>query len=169
MEENQTQTSRTQSILRFAIVGVILVLLLVAGLYFGKRVMNAEQAQKTPEPSKVADKKTETSAANKKIAQQRAEEQKTAEKEAAAKKEEARKAAEAKKAEEKKKAEAAAAAKSEAQPATPTPAQTPPATTNEALPSTGPVEVIAVLLGLSALSYGSFSFLRSKHELTKVV
>jgi FtsZ-interacting cell division protein ZipA len=176
MENSQVQPSRSRSVIGFVIVAIILIVLLLGGLYFGKKFV-ANMGQKTATTSKTPAKMTSTSPANKKVADNNA----------------TKKTAPSTSKSDTKKSSTPAATPQTTPPTTqtpstttPAPSATPPTTTTPSsstsnpqtvantgpsspLPSTGPVEVVSVILGASALAYGGYTYLRSRRELSRVV
>ena len=143
------------SVLQFAIVGVVLAILLLGGVYFGTRQLhNAAQKSAPNNASKRASEEKKTEEQQKK--EQDKKDQEAANKKAA----EEKKQAEAKAAEDKKKQEQAAAdaAQQQAQQNTTHP-------TPSAVASTGPEDTLFAVIGVAALSYAGYVFMQSRKKL----
>lgn len=151
---NSTSQGRV-SVLQFAAIGVLLVVLLLAGVYFGVRRIASNDGQNQPiavtQKESSNDKKTEE-AQKKQDANERkeAEDKKKAAQEQAAKDQERRKQS----------AIESAQRQSQQDSAT-NPAQS-PAATPSAVASTGPEDTFVALVGIIALSYAIHSFLQSR-------
>ena len=159
--------SRYSTTIRFVAIAIVLVILLVLGLVFSKRIV----ANMTSEPTKVAteDKKTkDTNRAEqeKQVAADKAakDKQAAADKAAAdAKAQEAKKQADAKKAQEAAAAQAAAQAA-----ATPNPSGV-ASTGPSAVASTGPEDAIPYAVAIAALGFAGITFVRSRRDLHRTI
>jgi FtsZ-interacting cell division protein ZipA len=164
MNEYPSYQARPISTLGFIIGAVLLIVLLMSGVYFGKKyilasqsprddVKIAQEVKKQTDNAKETTKKAAEQARNKEVEKKAAEDRKKAEVEAA------RIAAE------KKKQDEAAAALAQQQ------AQT--AAANVANPthvaSTGPEDVPLAVLGILALSYAGYRFYESRRDIANLL
>lgn len=146
--------SPARSILQFAIVGLILVLLLVGVVYAVNQFASSRQPSSQNKTSTTAQDKSQKAAEDKKAEEQKQQDAKTAEEEK--KKQQEQEAA--KKAEGDKKKQEQAAAQSAAQAA-----QNPPAQPSQVATS-GPEDTLVSLVGIALLGYASYSFWLSRRQ-----
>ena len=164
--------SRFSTTVRFVAVGLVLVVLLLLGIFFSKRIVTSMNEGAKPSVA-TTEKKDISKVAKTDDSEKNAAEKQTAEQKKADEAEKAKAAAEAEaakqEAEAKKKADEAAAAKAKEEaaaaaqstPTTPSVASTGPS----AVASTGPEDAIPYLIAVAALSYAGFAFIRSKKQL----
>ena len=148
------------SILQFAIIAVLLIVLLVGGTYIGVRRI----AHNTPQTQPIAtDNKTQDQASEKKKAEaEQKKQQEAVKKQQAADKKKAEQAAKA--AEEKKRLEQAAVDAAQRQ--TQQRNANPQAPTPSTVASTGPEDTLIAIIGIAALSYAGYSFVQSRKTLS---
>lgn len=165
MNEYPSYQARPISTLGFIIGAVLLIVLLMSGVYFGKKYILASQSPRddvkiAQEVKKQTDNAKETTKKAAEQARNKAAEKKAAEDRKKAEEEAARIAAEKKKQD-----EAAAAALAQQQ------AQT--AAANVANPthvaSTGPEDVPLAVLGILALSYAGYRFYESRRDIANLL
>lgn len=156
--------SRFSTTVRFVAVALVLVVLLLLGVFLSKSVVTSMNEGSKPNVATTEKKDTskvaETDNSEKIAAEKAASEQKKAE--------EAEKARIASEAEAKKKADEAAAAKAKEEAAAAQAAQTVPSVASTGpseVASTGPEDAIPYFIGIAALSYAGFTFIRSKKQL----
>ncbi|MBI3494727.1 hypothetical protein HY004_01970 [Candidatus Saccharibacteria bacterium] len=159
--------SRYSTTIRFVAIAAVLVILLVVGLVFSKRIV----ASMTSEPTKVATQDKKTNDTNKAEQEKQAAADKAAkEKQAATDKAAAdAKAQEAKQQADAKKAQEAAAAQAAAQAAaTPKPSGV-ASTGPSAVASTGPEDAIPYAIAIAALGFAGVTFVRSRRDLQRTI
>jgi len=165
-EEYITPPTRSTSVLRFVVIAVILVVALFVGLYFGKQYLDSQKKSTVAtSSSKKEEKRSESSKEEKEKKSQEQSEKKKKQQQ------EAEQAKEKKEAEEKRK-KAETETKHSQDPAAIPGDSTQPSSQQQVAPtrpsevaSTGPTETFVFLVSIAALSYGVYSFIRSRHEL----
>lgn len=154
---NSTSQGRV-SVLQFTVIGVLLVVLLIAGVYFGVRRIATGNEQKQPiavtQKESSSDKKAEeTKKKQDAAAREEAEDKKKAAQEQAAKDQEKRTQS------------AVESAQRQSQQDSATNPTQSPATIPSEVASTGPEDMLIAVVGVAALSYTGHRFIHSRKEL----
>ena len=147
--------SPVRSILQFAIVGLVLVVLLVGVVYGITQFASSRDQTPQNKPGNTAQEESQKATEDKKAEEKKQQDAKIAEEEK--KKQQEQEAA--KKAEEDKKKQEQAAAQATAQAA-----QTPPAQQPSQVATSGPEDTLFSLVGITLLGYASYSFWLSRRQ-----
>lgn len=165
MDYDETPVSRYSNTIRFVAVAIVLVILLVLGIFFSKKIVTSMTDTPSSKTATTTDKKTaeqNKAEQEKQAATNKATQEKQAKEKADKLAVEQKQAEEAKKQEEAKKAQAAASSQ-------PKPAPSVASTGPSAVASTGPEDVPYYLVALIGLSFAGVTFQRSRRELRRTL